>query len=85
MNWPVTVGSVSAAVITRLRYAFVIRIEGGRGPATSGRDKSEPTAVCQATRIVLALARKNTRNEGDVSLLINQGLAGADLSPAVDI
>jgi hypothetical protein len=38
---------------------LVIRIDNGRGPSTSGRDRSVPTAVSQATRSFLALARKN--------------------------
>src|SRR5271169_4638620 len=61
MNCPATTGLTSQAVITRSKYALVIRIEIGRFPTTSGRFKSDPTAVCQATRTLLAEARKKRR------------------------
>ncbi|CAM4441455.1 hypothetical protein MB901379_02822 [Mycobacterium basiliense] len=61
MKCATTTRSVSAAIITRPNHALLIFFHIGRGPGTSGRVKSDPAAVCQATRIVLALARKKRR------------------------
>src|SRR5277367_2025988 len=50
--------SVSAAACTRSTYLLVSRIDSGRGPWTSGRLRSPPTASCQATPTGLAAAEK---------------------------
>lgn len=61
MNCPATTGSASTAVGTPSKNALLSRIDSGRGPSTSGSARSEPTAVCHATRIHLADARRKRR------------------------